>query len=126
MRLEPLIHVSNLAQSIEYYTQILGFKLGKLYPNEKNPTYAPIFIGDNKLMLVKAREMNKKFYPDGLGGSGVQFFVKVENIDKIWNKIKDKVTIVDEIKDKPWGDREFTIKDTDGYLISFYTPLQDK
>jgi catechol 2,3-dioxygenase-like lactoylglutathione lyase family enzyme len=83
MKLEPLIYVSNLAESIRFYAETLGFKLGELFPDKDNPTYAPIFIDENKLMLVLARKTNKKFYPKGLAGSGVQFFIQVEDADKV-------------------------------------------
>ncbi len=122
MKLEPLIYVSNLQRSIDFYTKILGFRLRDLYPSKDNPSYAPIFIGDYKLMLCLARKSNKKFYSHGLGGSGLQLFIRVNQVDEIYQKIKGKVEIVDEIETKTWGDREFTIKDPDGYLISFYTP----
>lgn len=83
MKLEPLLYVSNLQRSINFYTEILGFKLGPLHPDGNNPTYAPVFIGEYKLMLVLARGSNKKFYPEGLGGSGVQFFVQVQDVDEV-------------------------------------------
>jgi len=65
MQLEPLIYVSDLHKSIDFYTKILGFRLGELFPNEENPTYVPVFIGDTKLMLCLARDSNNKFYPKG-------------------------------------------------------------
>ncbi|MFH0791670.1 MAG: VOC family protein [bacterium] len=122
MKLEPLLYVSDLNKSIKFYTDVLGFRLGELYPNSENPTYAPIFIGDNKLMIVIIRDTNKKFIQNNLGGSGVQFFIQVDGVDDTYTKIKNQVEILDEIETKPRGDREFTIKDLDGYLISFYTP----
>ena len=73
-------------------------------------------------MLVIARVANQKFHPKGLGGSGFELFVQIDNVDKKWEEVKDKVLVVDEIETKSWGDREFTIADPDGYLISFYTP----
>lgn len=121
MKLEPLIYVSDLEQSIKFYVEALGFKVGKLYPSEKEPTYAPILIDGYKLMLVLARTDNTKFRPKGLGGSGLQLFIQVDNVDEVYRKIKQKAVIVDDIKSRSWGDREFTIKDPDGYLISFYT-----
>jgi uncharacterized glyoxalase superfamily protein PhnB len=124
MKLEPLIYVSNLRQSVEFYTQTLGFRLGQYFPDKDNSTYAPVFIGDYKLMLVQARESNKKLYSNGLGGSGTQFFVQVDDVDSVWSKVKEKVTVVDPIETKNWGDREFTLKDQDGYLISFYSPTK--
>jgi len=124
MKLEPLIYVSDLQKSIDFYTNILGFRLGELYPSKDNPSYAPVFIGEYKLMLCLARESNKKFYPQGLGGSGSQLFIQVEKVDEIYQKVKSNVEIVDDIETKAWGDREFTIKDPDGYLITFYSPVK--
>jgi catechol 2,3-dioxygenase-like lactoylglutathione lyase family enzyme len=60
MKLEPLIYVSDLKRSVDFYTETLGFALGELFPNQEKPTYAPVFIGDCKLMLVLVRESNKK------------------------------------------------------------------
>jgi hypothetical protein len=31
---------------------------------------------------------------------------------------------VEEIEDKSWGNREFTLKDPDDYLVSFYSSLE--
>jgi uncharacterized glyoxalase superfamily protein PhnB len=122
MKLEPLIYVSDLRKSIEFYIDLLGFRLGELFPDKENPTYAPVIAGENKLMLCLARESNEKFYPKGLGGSGTQLFIRVDNVDGVWEKVKDKAEVVDPIETKTWGDREFTVKDPDGYLVSFYTP----
>lgn len=82
MKLEPLLYVSDLKKSILFYTKILGFKIGALYPNTKNPTYAQIFIGNNKLMRVLSRKENKKYHQKGIVGSGIQFFIQVNNVDK--------------------------------------------
>lgn len=122
MQLEPLLYVSNLSRSIEFYRNVLDFKIGELFPDEENATYAPVFIGDNKLMLSLARDSNKNLHRQGLGGSGLQLFVSVDNVDESFNRINNRVTMIETIETKPWGDREFTISDPDGYLISFYTP----
>jgi uncharacterized glyoxalase superfamily protein PhnB len=122
MKLEPLIYVSDILKSIYFYRDILGFKMGELYPDRECPTYAPIFIGDYKLMLSQARDANKSLHQDHLGGSGLQIFVRVENVDGEYQRIKPQVKLVQDIETKPWGDREFTISDPDGYLISFYSP----
>lgn len=121
MNAETLLYISDLKKSVRFYTYTLGLKLGMFYPDEENATYASVFIGDSKLMLVLARDQNKKFYPKGLGGSGFQLFIQVDNVDKVYQKLKGKVDIVDEIETKSWGDREFTLRDPDGYLLSFYT-----
>lgn len=126
MKIEPLIYVTNLKKSIDFYCKVLPFPLGELFPNNENPTYAPVFYGVYKLMLCLTRESNEKLHPSGLGGSGFQLFVNTENVDKVYNRIEEKCTIVDPIETKKWGDREFTIKDPDGYLISFWTTTKEE
>jgi catechol 2,3-dioxygenase-like lactoylglutathione lyase family enzyme len=122
--LEPLIYVSDLQKSIRFYSEVLGFHLGELFPDKDNPTYAPVFIGEYELMLCLTRESNLKFHPRGLGGTGVQLFVQVEDVNKEYANIKGKVELLDEIETKVWGDREFTLKDPDGYLVTFYSPSE--
>ncbi len=122
LKLEPLIYVSDILKSIFFYRDILGFKLGDLFPDRECPTYASIFIEDSKLMLSQARDSNKPLHQDRLGGSGLQLFVKVKNVDKELQRLKGQVNLVQDIETKLWGAREFTISDPDGYLISFYTP----
>jgi hypothetical protein len=43
----------------------------------------------------------------------------VENVDAIYKEFKEerKITIISDIENKPWGIREFSIHDINGYLI---------
>jgi uncharacterized glyoxalase superfamily protein PhnB len=42
-------------------------------------------------------------------------------VGEIYEKYRNKVELIDDIENKPWGDREFTFKDQDGNLISFFS-----
>jgi uncharacterized glyoxalase superfamily protein PhnB len=123
MKLEPLLYVGNLQFSVNFYCQVLGFRVGEYYPDEPNATYASVLIDCHKLRLVQGGGRIPAFHKHGSCGSGVQLYVQVPSVDEVYHRIKSKVGIVDEIEDKAWGDREFTIVDPDGYLISFYSPL---
>lgn len=123
MKLEPLLYVASLRHSIAFYQKIPGFELGEFYPNEENPTYAPIFVDDHKLMLVQGGDRMPPFHRHGICGSGMQLFIQVPDVDQVYARIEQSVKIVDALSNKSWEDREFTIMDPDGYLLSFYTPL---
>ena len=43
-----------------------------------------------------------------------------EDVDKLWEELKDKVTVIEPLFDTPWGTRKFTIADPDGNEIGFY------
>ena len=121
MKLEPLLYVSDLPTSVKFYCQALDFDVGAYYPDEQNATYASILIGDQKLRLVQGGERIPAFHTHGMCGSGVQLFIQVSNVDEVYNRVKGRAKIADAVEDKDWGDREFTLMDPDGYLISFYT-----
>jgi uncharacterized glyoxalase superfamily protein PhnB len=123
MKLEPLLYVADLKASIKFYHQVLGFNLGELYANEEQATYAPVFIDGDKLMLVQGGHRVPGFHKHGMCGSGIQLFVQVPKVDEAYERLAGKVKVMDEIEDKTWGDREFTIADPDGYLITFYSSL---
>jgi len=40
-------------------------------------------------------------------------------IDALREELKSDVQFTDEIKDRPWGTREFTIRDVNGYYLRF-------
>ncbi len=122
MKLEPLLYVADLQSSIKFYKSI-GFSLGDLYPNRTQPTYAPVFVEGYKLMLVQGGDRIPSFHRHGVCGSGVQLFLQVAQVDEVYQRLKDRVKVADNIENKSWGDREFTIVDPDGYFITFYTSL---
>ncbi len=122
MKLEPMIYTNNIENSIKFYSDILEFEIDEFYPNKENPTWVSIRIGNDRLGIGKTfSDFNHKLHPRGVDGSGVQFYINVTNVDKIYEKYRNKVDIIDDIENKSWGDREFTFKDPDGYLISFYS-----
>ncbi|MFX0205000.1 MAG: VOC family protein [Candidatus Hodarchaeota archaeon] len=124
MKLEPMIYTTNIETAIKFYRDILEFKIEEYYPNKENPTWVCIRIGEDRFGIGKTfSDINHKLHPRGVDGSGVQFYIKVTNVDQIYEKYRNKVDLIDDIENKPWGDREFTFKDPDGYLISFYSKL---
>jgi uncharacterized glyoxalase superfamily protein PhnB len=122
MKLEPFLYVTNLRASLEFYHDILGFTLGKLYPDEYNPTFAPLFIDGHKLMLEEVEVELPSYHKHGACGSGVQLFLEILDADEAYNRLKGSTQVVDEIASRPWG-RTFSISDPDGYIISFYSSL---
>ena len=44
---------------------------------------------------------------------------EVDDADSLWEKVKDKVEVVDKLAPTPWGSYRFVIKDPDGYQVAF-------
>jgi uncharacterized glyoxalase superfamily protein PhnB len=123
--LSPLLAVSNIKNTIEFYKNVLGFKIGMVVPDADNPEYADVSKDGMVLMFIPAKD-------HGIGsgeklGIGVYLYMEIDgNIDEYYAELKNKgVNIVADIKDEPFGVRDFMVKDIDGYQLTFNKRLHD-
>ena len=58
------------------------------------------------------------FREKGVGGSFI-LFVEIDEVSGLYERIKDKVTIVKAIENTDYGTREFSILDCNGLVIIF-------
>lgn len=117
--ISPALAVRNMIQTIQFYRDSLGFKMGMTFPNADNPEYADLSKDGMVLMFIPAENIG--ISRDEKLGMGVNLYMQIDgSIDKYYNELKDKnVKIVVDIKDEPYGVRDFTVEDIDGYKLTF-------
>ena len=121
----PELSVTNLENSLKFY-QTIGFKIEYERPENK---FAFLSLGEIQFMLQEISKDDKweiapLLYPFG---NGINFQLEVENVDKIYNSLKDyNYKIAFEIEEnwyrqdnKLLGNKEFLVQDPDGYLLRF-------
>ena len=126
----PNLAVNNIAETVSYYQTNLGFDLlmcvdvskksGNLITPENTYIWAMIKNGDVEIMLQEAnsiKEEGSDFF-EKIGAS-VSFYIAVEDADTFYEKIKDKVEIYREPETTWYGQREFYIRDINGYILGF-------
>jgi len=117
--ISPTLAVRNMKQTIEFYKNSLGFKMGMAFPNADNPEYADLSKDGMVVMFIPTGNV-------GIGakeklGVGVNLYMQIDgNIDEYCNELKNKgVKIIVDIKDQPYGIRDFMVEDIDGYKLTF-------
>lgn len=50
---------------------------------------------------------------------------QVDDIDAEYERLKDKVLLVHNLKTMPWGNRTFQFRDPEGTAVSLYMPVTD-
>jgi uncharacterized glyoxalase superfamily protein PhnB len=68
-----------------------------------------------KIMLAKPNEHTPFDKPIFTGS----FYFNTDNVDKLWEDLKDKAKVCYEIENFDWQMREFAIYDNNGYLLQF-------
>lgn len=108
----PIIWTSELKETIAFYIEHLGFNLGEI--NEEWG-WASLHKDQCELMIARPNEHIPFERPQFTG----TFYIKTDEVDKLWEKLKDKVNICYEIDNFDWKMREFAIYDNNGYTIQF-------
>jgi uncharacterized glyoxalase superfamily protein PhnB len=114
----PFLPVSNLKETLAYYRDTLGFyeewTWGEFDGGIRRDDMRMIFCEDPDYVPV----INNETYHFVL----IWF---VDSVDEIYHEFTQKgITIAIDIKDEPWGIREFAFKDINGYLIRVSESIQ--
>ena len=128
----PKLSVTNLKNSLKFY-ETIGFKIEYDRPENK---FAFISLGEIQFMLQEISENDKWMLspPTYPFGNGINFQLEVNNLDQIYNNLKNnnyKIAFDIEInwyrqENKLLGNKEFLVQDPDGYLLRFSQDLGEK
>lgn len=131
-KLTPNMMVDDVRESVKFYTDILGFTLNMVVPEDsktidnelkdgKKYVYAMVSRDEVFIMLMK-KDVFEEDLPMLKGttiGASVSFYCDVDNINKVYNSLKDKVDIAIDLHTTWYGMQEFYIKDCNGYILGF-------
>ncbi|WP_298839662.1 bleomycin resistance protein [Clostridium sp.] len=127
----PEISVSNINISLNFYLNILSFRL--VY-QRKDDKFALIALNGSQIMIEEINgnwETGILAYPFG---RGVNFEIGVDDADKLYENIKKHDYKIKIEMQENWykannillGQKEFLIMDPDGYLLRFAESLGER
>lgn len=102
--------VANVAASIDFLEQVLGFHRGVVLPDtDGQPRYAEMRHGDSVVMLVRKGDATSAT------AGAPALYTYVADVDGALGQARGAGAGVTDPEDKPWGDRVATVVDPDGY-----------
>lgn len=120
MKLNAGIITEKSKETKKFYTEVLDF--GVSFENE---FYLLLHTPNNssEISFLKPNHPSQKpIFQSAFNGNGVYLTIEVEDVDKVYKELKEKgVAMEIEIRDEPWGDRHFAIKDPNGIGIDIVT-----
>ena len=115
-----LLYVQDPTASAKFY-ETLGFSIDATPSGMKLAKLGEFAIE----LMDMATAIFQQDVPREPKGAGVFLFVKVEDIDGYYQElIGQGLKPSSRPTDYPWGDREFAIKDPDGYKMVFYQAVK--
>jgi catechol 2,3-dioxygenase-like lactoylglutathione lyase family enzyme len=109
--------VSDLARSRKFYGDVLGWTL-----NTDEPHVAGFAFGTGYVVLLADPQRRGGEPAPRAGGFEVE--VQVDDVDAEHARLRERGVAVGELCDQPWGERNFTFCDPDGYRWSYGQPTR--
>ncbi|MCX6150102.1 MAG: hypothetical protein NTX22_06230 [Ignavibacteriales bacterium] len=125
-KLTPNLMVNNIDSSVQFYKNIIGLEPVLYYPDSLNIQFVILAKGNIELMLQKKEsfvdELNE--FGDKQAGGTFNLYFEVNEILMVYEKAISKSIIIKELHQTLYGTKEFTIKDNNGYILTFSEPLK--
>jgi len=116
-RLRPMLRTWDVAATIAFYTDILGFEC----TGESDEDGWAELVRDNVAIMLSGPNEHEGDTTPSFTGS---LYITCSDVDEIWQGVRDHVKVCYPIEDFDYGMREFGIYDNNGYLLQFGKPLQ--
>lgn len=119
--LTPNLMVSSVNKTIDFYNEVFGFETAITVPEEGDLNWAMITKDSVRLMIQKRESLEEDlliFKNESIGGS-FTLFIEVDDVEEVYNKAKGKCELIEEMKTTFYGMKEFTVRDINGYVLTF-------
>lgn len=120
----PMFHSTSVSLTVRFYTEILGFELGGVKPEDGTSElyFCSVFIGKR----ADANFYFSKVSAEEFKPSEAMIALGTRELDEYYQYLKGhkEVQIAEDIEDMEWGFRQFTIKDNDGNRLTFFKFLE--
>jgi uncharacterized glyoxalase superfamily protein PhnB len=111
-RVVPMIHVPDVRATAEWYRSI-GFTVERTNEDDGEMNWASLSYGSTEVML------NVGGQPSAAHRREVDLYVHTDDVDALYERLKDRAETVEGPQDTFYGMREFIIRDPNRFWITF-------
>lgn len=111
----PILPVKNVKETALFYKEKLGFNIDVVW---ENPNYACVSRGGVTLEFGEGRSEHV--------GSGI-CYIHVKDVEKVYQLYNNLgLNLVGNFEARDYGSKDFRIRDNNGNLLIFGSPLSNK
>ncbi|WP_448698561.1 VOC family protein [Mucilaginibacter sp. AW1-3] len=110
--LTPMLETPDIETTLDFYTRVLGFTIENYVPDMG---WASLKWGDINIMFTLPNQ--HRHIPKPIMSGSLYF--TAENVDEVWEDVKEQSPVCYPIESFDYGMREFAIYDNNGYLLQF-------
>lgn len=120
-KIMPNLVVEDVNNTVDFYRNILKFELDMSVPQEGKFSWA-LMKRDQVEIMFQSRESVGRVMPlleNKEAGGSLTLYIEMENVVELYDVLKDRVTLIEDLHTQPYGMREFSIQDCNGFILTF-------
>jgi lactoylglutathione lyase len=108
----PILEVSDVERSLSFYVELLGFDEEFSFPGEDgSKVFASLRLSDGTKLAIGGPK-------EKVETGSVAIWLYTDDVDAEVERLRTAgVEVVREAEDQPWGERQASVADPDGYTI---------
>ena len=117
----PNMMVEDVDRTVAFYREVLGFEVVMTVPDEGPFDWAMV-RRDGVELMFQSRASLAAEYPEleaRTAGGALTLYLDVKDAAGLYERLRDRVAVVKESHTTFYGKREFAIRDTDGFILTF-------
>jgi uncharacterized glyoxalase superfamily protein PhnB len=118
--ISPNIFVRDMNETIKFYEHI-GFNVVMKVPEQDgDPVWVMMTSGNVTFMFQSFESLGSELQEvSRKDGGSLLFYIRINEIRKFFERIKDKVNVIKGLEKTFYGATEFSILDNNGYILTF-------
>ena len=116
-KVSPMLHVPDVQAAADWYKSI-GFTVENTFSDGSEVVFALVSAGATQLMFSSGGKPSDQFRRE------VDLYVYSSGVDELYDRLKGRVEVVEDLHDTFYGMREFIIRDLNRFWITFGQPIQ--
>jgi PhnB protein len=123
----PYLCIRGAAKALDFYKRAFGAQVTVSMGGPGGLiSHAEMKIGDSMIMLADEMPMSTGKSPESLGGTSVNLFLYLEDVDSVFNQaVAAGAKVEMPLADQFWGDRYGKLTDPFGHSWSLATHVED-
>jgi hypothetical protein len=114
----PVFLVANVGATFRWYQSKLGFG-GDPFPSTEPYVFAILFRDQIEIMLQRLENYQKPDEYDHRAGGVWNAYIRTSGVKDLYEAVKNEVTIIQPLRQQPYGAWEFEVRDPNGYVLVF-------
>ena len=110
--------VADISATIQWYEEQLGF-IGDPFPDREPYVFAILRRDDVSIFLQRLVGYEKPDIYNRRPGGVWDAYIHVYGINDLYESVREEATIVQPLRQQPYGNWEFEVKDPNGYILVF-------